>query len=271
MTILVSEIGINWNSDYELAHKMMQESIECGADYVKIQMRSPEVCVPKDQWYKPKLTPWGETIDYISYRHRMEFTDDQLKGFSKYPWFPSVFDVESLERAIRFRPPFIKIPSCAITDSSLLEAAIETGIPLITSTGMSTKHEVIHLIGALESARQEVWILHCNSSYPTKDEEVNLSAIKTLKKLAPFARIGFSSHSVSPLVPVASIYFGAEMIEAHFTTDRSLPGGDMSASLEPAGLALISREIERSKKIIGDGQIRLYDSELEPRAKLRGS
>lgn len=270
MTILVSEIGINWNSDYELAHKMMQKSIECGATYVKIQMRSPELCVPKDQWYKPKLTPWGETMEYINYRHRMEFTDIQLEGFSKYPWFPSVFDIEALERAVRFRPPFIKLPSCAITDDSLLQAAIDTDIPLITSTGMSTEQEVIHMIGMLESARQETWILHCNSSYPTKDEEVNLSAMNTLKKLAPFAHIGFSSHSVSPLVPVASIYLGAEMIEAHFTTDRSLPGGDMSASLEPTGLALIAREIDRSKKIIGDGQLRLYESEIEPRKKLRG-
>lgn len=269
MTILVSELGINWNKNYKLAHQMMQKSLECGANYVKIQMRSPELCVPKDQWYKPKQTPWGEVMDYIDYRRAMEFTDEQLKGFSHYPWFPSVFDVEALERAVRFKPPFIKLPSCSITDDELLQAAIDTNISIIVSTGMSTKQEVIHAIGLLESARQPVWILHCNSSYPTKDEEVNLSTMLTLKKLAPFAHIGFSSHSVSPLVPVASIYMGAEMIEAHFTTDRSLPGGDMAASLEPAGLALIAREIKRSKKIVGDGEIRLYESELEPKKKLR--
>jgi sialic acid synthase SpsE len=156
-----------------------------------------------------------------------------------------------------------------LTDDDLLQAAIDTGIPLIVSTGMSTEEEVVHAIGLLETAKQETWILHCNSSYPTKDEKVNLSTMHTLKKLAPFAHIGFSSHSVSPLVPVASIYMGAEMIETHFTTDRSLPGGDMAASLEPAGLSLIAREIKRSKKIIGNGQIKLHDSELEPRKKLR--
>lgn len=269
MTILVSEIGVNFAGSYKLAHQMMQKSLECGANYVKIQARTPELSVPKDQWYTQRKTPWGETMSYIDYRRAMEFTDEQLRGFSQYPWFASVFDIEALERIIRFKPPFVKLPSCMLTNAMLLQATVDTGIPVILSTGMSTEEEISNALDILSTAKQETWVLHCNSSYPTKDEEVNLSAMGTLKKLAPFAKIGFSGHSVSPHVAIASIYLGAEMIEVHFVTDRTIQTSDAAASIEPPGLALIAREIKRSKKIVGDGSLKLYDSELEPKRKLR--
>lgn len=274
---IIAEIGINHQGSYEIAERLISSALDAGADFVKFQMRDPRTCVPRDQWDKPKLTPWGKTMSYIEYREKMEFSDRQIAGLSRYSegkLFPSVFDIISLERASRMGFPIIKIPSAMLTNRPLIEAAADlSGTKVMISTGMSTRAEIITNVKHLTYGRagKSTIIMHCNSSYPTADDEVNLRALLTLRSLFPDCEIGFSSHSRSPHPAIYSMLFGAEWVEVHYTLDRTMIGSDHAASLEQPGLALLARERDKIPALLGDGLLRVYDSEKSARKKLRGT
>lgn len=270
--IIVAEIGINHQGDFDLAKRMTTTALGLGADYVKFQVREPEFCVPRDQWDKQKLTPWGETMSYLEYRKKMEFSSKQLFelfSLARGKMFVSVFDIFSLDKAMKVGFDKIKIPSAMLTNTELLQAADDSGREVIISTGMSTQEEIVTGIRAFSG--KKITIMHCNSSYPTKDEETNLRALGVLKSTFPQHSIGFSSHNTSPYPAIYAMALGAEMIELHFTLDRTMHGSDHAASLEPAGLALVARERDRLMKVMGDGILKVYDSEKSARKKLRGS
>jgi N-acetylneuraminate synthase len=274
MTILVSELGINHNGSFQTLKKMADESFRAGADYVKIQMRTPELCVPRHMWDTPRVAPWGETMTYMEYRNRMEFTQEQLREFDEYTdgkWFPSVFDVGALDRALELGVNTIKVPSAMMTNEALMKRLENVKRRVIVSTGMSTLSEIIENVGPLYQNRgaHGLFIMHCNSAYPTPEEEINLMGLVTLQRMFPYASIGFSSHATSPYPAIYAAVFGAEMLEVHFTLDRTLPGSDHAASLEFPGLALIARELKRIKKVMGNGKLKLYPSEMPARKKLR--
>lgn len=278
---ICAELGINHQGVYNTLIDLTDMSFEAGADIVKLQIRTPELCVPKSEWDKPKVCPWdGKTRTYIEYRRGMELTDEKLDAFDAYVasvygrrrWSASVWDIPSLERLITFDVPWIKIPSAMLTNLDLIDACLQTGIPLIISTGMSTYDEVFRAIIQIPKDYQ-LTILHCNASYPAKDEEANLKTLGTLRTMVVNrwnTSVGFSNHHKTPLIPIGAMWLGAQFVEVHVTLDRTMVGSDHAASLERQGLELLVREKNRIEKAMGNGLITLYSSEKAARKKLRG-
>jgi sialic acid synthase SpsE len=271
MTKLISELGLNHNGSFKNLIKLSNMSLDANFDYVKIQLRTPRLCVPKDQWNKPREWFDGTPMTYIEYKERIEINDDQLNLWMKQyagQAFASVWDIPSLEKLAKYHPPFIKIPSALLVNDALLNASIDTGIPIILSTGMSTIEEIDHAVKLFPNGYNLI-LMHCTSSYPVADNEINLNVINTLRQRYSLP-VGYSNHSSSPMSSIYGIAMGAWGIEAHATLDRSLPGTDQAASLEQKGLELIARERNKIPVIFGDGVKRVYPSEIPVREKLRG-
>ena len=191
--MFIADIGINHNGDLRTALELIYQAKVNGVDVVKFQKRNPDVCVPEDQKGIVKDTVLGK-MTYIEYKHKMEFTKEQydvINGYCKtlgIDWTVSVWDFDSLEFAMQYDLPFIKIPSACLTHYELLKACARTGKPLVVSTGMSTEEEIIKAVETirLEGYIGELCVLLCNSSYPSNDCELNLRYLDTLKELFPF-------------------------------------------------------------------------------------
>lgn len=270
MTKLIGEIGINFDASFKKLIKLSDMILDAGFDLIKIQLRTPELCVPKSEWDKPRQWFDGTWTTYIDYKRRMELSDEQLDMWmKKYAGvaFASVWDIPSLEKLVKYNPPFVKIPSALMTSDALLNATIDTGIPVIMSTGMSTINEIDHAV-SLFPPNHNLVLMHCTSSYPVNDDEINLRAMKTLRDRYGVP-VGYSNHSPSPMSSIISMALGAWGVEAHSTINRSDFGSDHAASLEKKGLELIARERDRIPVIMGNGIKQLYASELPSRNKLR--
>ncbi len=269
---IIGEIGINHNGDIDVAKKLMEVAKKSGADAVKFQKRTPELCVPEHQRSQMRDTPWGY-ITYLDYRYQVEFDEDAYKEIDRYAkeigidWFASSWDIPSLEFIDRFDPPAHKLPSALLTDLELLRAYRATGKPLIVSTGMSTLDEIK---AALEIIGEENLILcHTTSSYPCPPEELNLRMIQTLRDMTTLCPIGYSGHEVGLVPSAVAVALGACLVERHITLDRAMWGSDQSASVEPQGLASLVKYIRVTERSLGDGVKRVYDSELSSLSKLR--
>jgi N-acetylneuraminate synthase len=269
---IIAEIGINHNGDLALAKQLIDASKEAGADAVKFQKRTPEKCVPLDQRDIMRDTPWGR-MTYMDYRYRVEFEASQFAEIDRYAressllWFSSCWDEDAVDFMEQFNPVAYKISSAALTDDSLLRRHKKTGRPIVLSTGMSTMEQIRHAVRVLDT--EELVILHCTSTYPSKPEELNLRAIRTLVKEFPNHPIGYSGHEVGLQTSVAAVALGACVVERHITLDRSMWGTDQSASVEPQGFHRMVRDIRVVEAAMGDGIKRVYETELPIIAKLR--
>lgn len=269
---IIGEIGINHNGDINVAKKLMEVAKNAGADAVKFQKRTPELCVPEHQRNQMRDTPWGY-ITYLDYRYKVEFGEEaytEIDRFAKeigIDWFASSWDIPSLEFIERFNPPAHKLPSALLTDLELLRVYRATGKPLIVSTGMSTLNEIK---AALEIIGEENLILcHTTSSYPCPPEELNLRMLQTLREMTSLCPIGYSGHEVGLVPSAVAVALGACLVERHITLDRAMWGSDQSASVEPQGLASLVKYIRVTERSLGDGVKRVYDSELSSLSKLR--
>jgi N-acetylneuraminate synthase len=275
MTLIVAEIGINHGSSLETAKDLIRMAHRCGVPVVKFQKRTPELCVPRNEWQKDKQTPWGTIEPYIEYRRKMEFDYDQYREIDSLckslgmQWTASVWDVPSLEFITRFDVPFIKIPSALLTNHNLINMTIDTDRPIVLSTGMSTIDEIDDAVKLFPS-EYDATLLHCDSTYPSPDDQTNLRCIESLRYRYGLS-VGYSLHNKSPYPAIYSVFYGATMIECHISLDRASKGSDHMASLEEGGLHLLVREVNRIPTLIGDGIKRVYDSELSARTKLRGA
>ncbi len=155
---IIGEIGINHNGSVETTKALIDCAAQAGADAVKFQKRTPELCVPRDQWGIMRDTPWGR-MSYLDYRHRMEFTREHFEEIDAYCqskgilWFASCWDEPSVDFMEYFEPPCYKAASASLTDISLLRKMKLTGRPLIMSTGMSTLDEIREAVGEARHRR----------------------------------------------------------------------------------------------------------------------
>ena len=270
-TYIIAEIGINHNGDLEIAKKLIDVAALAGCDAVKFQKRTPELCVPRDQWEIPRETPWG-CLPYIEYKRRTEFGPEEYKEIDRYcgekgiAWFASCWDVPSVDFIEQFKPACYKIASASLTDDDLLKHINEMGRPMILSTGMSTMDEIRHALSLLDN--DQLLISHCTSTYPCKPEELNLRMILTLKQEFN-CPIGYSGHEVGLQTTLASVVLGASFVERHITLDRAMWGSDHAASVEPGWLMRLVRDIRVVEAAMGDGVKRVYESEQSSIKKLR--
>jgi len=269
---IIAEIGINHNGSLKLAKKLIREAKVAGCDAVKFQKRTPELCVPNDQWFIERDTPWGR-MTYIDYRHKVELSLHDYSEIDLYcrkneiDWFASCWDEESVEFIEQFDVPIYKVASASLTDIELMKRKRETGKPIIISTGMSTLDEIDFAVEAL--GRENLLIAQSTSNYPCKLEELNLKVIQTLKKLYPENPIGYSGHETGLAPTCAAVALGAAFVERHITLDRAMWGTDQAASVEVTGFKRLVENIRDIEKSLGDGVKRVYESELGTRKKLR--
>ncbi len=270
-TYIVGEIGINHNGDLEVAKDLIAAAKKAGANAVKFQKRTPEICVPLEQQGQMRDTPWGY-ITYLDYRYKVEFDEEAYREIDRYAkeleidWFASAWDVPSLHFMEKFDPPAHKIPSALLTDHELLRAHRETGKPIILSTGMSTMEQIQEAVDIL--GEENLVLCHTTSSYPCPPEELNLRMINTLKEKFN-CPIGYSGHEVGLVPSAIAVALGASLVERHITLDRAMWGSDQSASVEPQGISTLVKYIRVTEKSLGDGVKQVYDSEQSSLRKLR--
>ncbi len=268
---IVAEIGINHNGDLEIAKRLIDAAVLAGCDAVKFQKRTPELCVPLEQRNVMRETPWG-MMTYMAYRERVEFGVKEYTEIEHYcsqrgiTWFVSPWDVKSVDFMEAYQPVCYKVPSALLTDLQLLRRLRATNRPVILSTGMSTLEQV--RAGVAELDRAKLILTHTTSTYPCKTEELNLRVIPAL--VAEFGvPVGYSGHEVGLQTTYAAVVLGASLVERHITLDRAMWGSDQAASVEPSGFSRLVRDIRTIEKAMGDGQKRMFDSEIPVMKKLR--
>jgi len=270
-TYIVAEIGINHNGDIEIAKDLLKAACHAGVDAVKFQKRTPELCVPPEQRNQMRDTPWGY-ITYLEYRYKTEFGAPEyaeVDRFSKelgMTWFASVWDEPSVDFMEQFSPVCYKVPSASLTDAGLLRHLRGTGRPVILSTGMSTLEQIYSAVGILGT--ENLMITHTTSAYPCEPEELNLHMIQTLRETFPVP-IGYSGHEVGLVPSAIAVALGACLVERHITLDRAMWGSDQAASVEPGGFERLVKYIRVTEQSLGDGQKKVYASELPSMRKLR--
>jgi N-acetylneuraminate synthase len=268
---IVAEMGINHNGDLEIAKEMILAAQETGADAVKFQKRTPELCVPLEQRDIMRETPCGY-ISYMEYRKKVEFGFEEYKVIDAFcrdlgiDWFASVWDEEAVDFMESFKPACYKVPSASLTDIGLLKKIRSTARPMILSTGMSTLDQIEKSVKEISS--DNLALMHSTSAYPCDPMELNLRMIETLRERYS-CPIGYSGHEVGLITSVVAVALGACMVERHFTLDRAMWGGDQSASVEPGGFRKLVKYIRVTEMALGDGVKRVYDSEKSSLKKLR--
>lgn len=268
---IIAEIGINHNGSLDIAKKLIDWATIAGCDAVKFQKRTPELCVPRDQWDKERNTPWGK-MSYIDYKRKTEFDKEEFSEIDRYcaqkniDWFASAWDEPSVEFLEQFNPVMYKLASASLTDTSLIQKVLATGRPLMLSTGMSTEMEIEDAVNLADT--DGLMIAHSTSAYPCDPSELNLNMIRTLA--ARFdAPIGYSGHETGLAPTLAAVSLGATFVERHVTLDRAMWGSDHAASVEPQGVIKLVRDIRDIERSLGDGVKKVYESEREPMKRLR--
>lgn len=267
---IIAEIGINHNGSVDLAKKLIDIAVMAGCDAVKFQKRTIDVVYTKEELEMPRPNHFGETNGDL--KRGLEFGLEQYKEIDEYCkqkkilWFASCWDEASVDFIDQFDPPCYKISSASLTDDCLLKHTKSKGKPILISTGMSTLEEVDHAVEIL--GEDNLIIYHCTSTYPTENNELNLTCIQSLGNRYN-CPIGYSGHERGITPSIISVVYGAVSVERHITTDRALWGSDHAASLEPTGLFKMIRDIRLIPQMAGNGEKIVYDSEKPIIKKLR--
>lgn len=269
---IIAEIGINHNGDIGIAKQLIDMAKNCGCDAVKFQKRTIDVVYSKEFLDSPRESPWGTT--QRAQKEGLEFgkaeydiIDDYCKQ-QKIDWFASAWDIESQLFLRQYNLKYNKVASPMLTNIPLLEVIAEDGKHTFISTGMSTYDDIDKAVDIFRRHECPFTPMHCQSAYPARDEDLNLSCIKTLKERYN-CDVGYSGHEVSPMPSIVAVVLGAVTIERHITLDRAMYGSDQAASLEIRGLQILVREVKSIPKYLGDGVKRVSPEEQSLAAKLR--
>lgn len=279
-TLIIAEAGVNHNGDLALAKRLVEAAAAAGADLVKFQTFSAARLVtmqaPKAD-YQTKTT--AESDSQFDMLRQLELTHEMHVALIAHcaahniGFFSTGFDIPSLDYLASLGIDLFKIPSGEITNLPYLRHIGRFGKPVILSTGMATLGEIEAAIDALEAAgtsRSRIRVLHCNTEYPTPFQDVNLRAMCSIRD-AFGVTIGYSDHTPGIEIPIAAVALGARVIEKHLTLDRTLPGPDQKASLEPNEFATMVRAIRNIEQALGDGIKRPTSSEIKNRPVVRKS
>lgn len=267
---VIAEIGINHNGSIETCGKLIDAAKEAGCDAVKFQKRTVDVVYTREELARLRENPFGPTNGDL--KRGLEFGKDAYREIARHckklglDWFSSCWDEGAVDFMEEFDPVCYKIASASLTDDNLLRHHRKTGRPIILSTGMSTAEQIDHAVETL--GLDDLIIMHCTSTYPSKPEELNLAYIGKLMERYPVP-IGYSGHEVGLATTFAAAVLGACVIERHITLDRSMWGSDQAASVEPQGFFRLVRDIREHRVAVGDGVKKVYPSEKPIIEKLR--
>lgn len=284
-TYIIAEIGCNHNGSKELAREMVRKAKECGVDAVKFQTFNSEALIsrfaPKAE-YQKKTT--GTEDSQLEMTKKLELSQEAFLELKSYALelgldtFSTPFDEESVDFLYRTGQKVWKIPSGEVTNLPYLQKIggldCGEGKKIILSSGMATIDEMKTCVDVLVKAgtpREQIVLLHCNTEYPTPDEDVNILAIRDLQEAFPDMQIGFSDHSVGYVAAVGAAVLGAVMIEKHFTLDKNFEGPDHKASATPEELRLLCENVRRVEIMNGSGRKIVTESERKNKIVARKS
>jgi N-acetylneuraminate synthase len=272
--LLVAEAGCNHMGDINIAKQMIHSAKLCCADYIKFQKRCPDLCVPDNIKHKPHIqshNSFGET--YLEHRLYLEFTIDQHRLLKQYcdqigiKYACSVWDIVSADEIISLDVDYIKIPSAMNNNFELIKYVYQkfnNGVHI--SLGMATTEEIKTLIDFIKPNLNRSVLYWTTSGYPVNFNELFLLELQKLHQQG--IRTGFSGHHLGIAVDIAAFVLGAQYIERHFTLDRTLKGTDQAASLEPAGLTKLQRDLKATYDAL-KFKNQLTKDEMVNRQKLR--
>ena len=268
--IIIAEAGVNHNGSLSLAKKLIDVAADAGADLVKFQTFSADRLATrqaKKANYQSLTT--GDVESQHQMLSRLELSTSMHNELIAYcatrniGFFSTGFDIESVNFLMSLGIKYFKIPSGEITNLPYLRHIGQFSKSVIISTGMATLGDIEAAIDVLEQAgtpRSLITVLHCTTEYPTPMDEVNLSAMQSIRAAFGVAT-GYSDHTAGIEVSIAAAALGATVIEKHFTLDKNLPGPDHKASLEPDELKAMVNAIRNIEIALGDGIKRLTPSE----------
>ena len=275
---VIAEAGVNHNGDVELAKRLVDVATEAGADAVKFQTFKAERVVsataPKAE-YQLQTTDAAESqLDML---RRLELSPEAHRELQAYCqergvlFMSTPFDEESADLLDELGVPVFKIGSGEITNCPFLEYVARKGKPIILSTGMSYLSEVDEAVRVIHDAGcDQLVLLHCISNYPADPADANLRAMQTMA-IAFGVPVGYSDHTLGTEVAIVAVALGACVIEKHFTLDRSLPGPDHRASLEPDELTALVQGIRTVEAALGHERKEPAASEADTAAVARRS
>ncbi len=257
---IIAEAGVNHNGDWEIAKKLIDVAVEADVDAVKFQTFKAEKLVCKNAEkadYQKETTEKSES--HLEMLKKLELTEEMHNQLMDYcrereiMFLSTPFDVDSVDYLVGLGMEIMKIPSGEITNYPYLRKVAQTGKKVILSTGMSDIEDVKAAVAVLkEHGSKDIAVLHCNTEYPTPYTDVNLKAMLTLKEELEI-EVGYSDHTPGIEIPIAAVAMGAQIIEKHFTLDKTMDGPDHKASLEPHELKAMVSAIRNVEVALGNG------------------
>jgi sialic acid synthase SpsE len=270
---VIAEGGVNHNGDPQLADELVRIAAACGTDAVKFQKRTITELLTRAALERPYVNPNSLGATYGEHRAKLELSEADwyrlrdLATLNGLEFMGSAWDRGSADLLDELDTPAIKTPSAVLTDLELLEYIARKGRPMIVSTGMSTLDEVDAAVERILRHTDELILLQCTSAYPSEFADINLRVMDTFRERYGVL-VGYSGHERGIAVSEAAATLGACVIERHFTRDRTLPGPDHAASLEPTGLEKLVRDIRHIESALGTSEKRIAASETPVRVRL---
>ena len=272
-TFIIGEIGINHNGNLKIAKELIDWAVLSGADAVKFQKRTIEKVYTKEELDRYRESPWGNTNR--EQKMGLEFGKEEYDEINRYckekgiEWFASAWDLDSQDFLASYDLKYNKIASAMLTKLDLIDKVAKEHRYTFISTGMSSMDEIDVAVDVFKKNDCPFELVHCNSTYPMKNEDANLEMINTLRKRYG-CKVGYSGHKTGRIVSFAAAVMGASSIERHITLDRAMYGSDQAASLEVQDFLKLVRDIRTLPVIMGNGEKILSSDELAVRKKLRG-
>jgi len=270
---LIAEIGINHNGDIDIAKELIDAADDAGFDAVKFQKRTIDLVYTKEFLDSPRESQWGAT--QRAQKEGLEFSFDQYKEIDVYckskniQWSASAWDIKAQEFMQQFNCSFNKVASAMLGHTPLLKLIASEKRKTFISTGMATLEELDQVVAIFKAAECPFELMHCNSTYPMKDEDANLLCIPMLRDRYGVS-VGYSGHESSLIkVCTAAVALGATSLERHITLDRAMYGSDQAASIETNALRNFVDTVRAVPSILGNGKKVMSESELKSREKLR--
>lgn len=260
---IIAEAGVNHNGDLNKALLLVEAAAAAGADYVKFQtFRAENLVSAKAKKAEYQITNTGNTDSQFAMLKKLELTIEDHHALIAHckkcniQFLSTAFDLESIDMLENLGVTLFKIPSGEITNLPYLKKIGALKKQVIISTGMCVMSEIADAMQVIEQAgtlKENITVLHCTTDYPTAMADVNLNAMLTIHKELNVT-VGYSDHTLGIEVPIAAVAMGAVIIEKHFTLDRTLPGPDHKASLEPDELIALVKSIRHIEQAFGDGK-----------------
>jgi sialic acid synthase len=272
---VIAEVGHNHQGNLERAMELMRAARECGAHAVKLQKRHNRTLFTGHLYDMPYDNPNSFGATYGEHREFLEFGREEylaLKELAReveIDFFATAFDVPSADFLDELEMPAYKIASADLTNLPLLRHVAGFGKPMFVSTGGATLGEVRRAYDLVRAINPRICLLQCTSGYPCEFDEMSLRVIETYRREFPEAVVGLSAHDSGIAMAPVAYTLGARVIEKHFTLNRAWKGTDHAFSLERPGLRRMVRDLQRVRVALGNGEKKIYDSEVAPMRKMR--